>query len=35
VNVAPEHDDCARVARDSGRAVKSVWAEALSRASDV
>ncbi len=32
VNVAPEHDDCAAVARRSGRAVKSVWAEALARA---
>jgi pyridinium-3,5-bisthiocarboxylic acid mononucleotide nickel chelatase len=32
VNVAPEHDDCAAVARASGRSVKSVWAEALSRA---
>jgi uncharacterized protein (TIGR00299 family) protein len=32
VNVAPEHDDCAAVARRSGRPVKAVWAEALSRA---
>jgi uncharacterized protein (TIGR00299 family) protein len=32
VNVAPEHDDCAQVARETGRAVKSVWAEALARA---
>jgi uncharacterized protein (TIGR00299 family) protein len=32
VNVAPEHDDCAAVARKSGRPVKAVWAEALSRA---
>jgi uncharacterized protein (TIGR00299 family) protein len=32
VNVAPEHDDCAAVARASGRPVKAVWAEALSRA---
>jgi hypothetical protein len=32
VNVAPEHDDCARVARRSGRPVKSVWAEALAKA---
>jgi hypothetical protein len=32
VNVAPEHDDCAEVARSTGRAVKSVWAEALARA---
>jgi len=34
VNVAPEHDDCAEVARASGRSVKSVWAEALARAQD-
>jgi pyridinium-3,5-bisthiocarboxylic acid mononucleotide nickel chelatase len=32
VNVAPEHDDCAAVARETGRSVKSVWAEALARA---
>jgi uncharacterized protein (TIGR00299 family) protein len=32
VNVAPEHDDCTAVARRSGRPVKAVWAEALSRA---
>jgi uncharacterized protein (TIGR00299 family) protein len=32
VNIAPEHDDCAAVARKTGRPVKSVWAEALSRA---
>jgi hypothetical protein len=32
VNVAPEHDDCAELARTTGRAVKSVWAEALARA---
>jgi uncharacterized protein (TIGR00299 family) protein len=32
VNVAPEHDDCAAVAKATGRSVKSVWAEALSRA---
>jgi hypothetical protein len=32
VNVAPEHDDCAEVARSTGRAVKSVWAEALALA---
>jgi hypothetical protein len=32
VNVAPEHDDCAALARSSGRAVKSIWAEALARA---
>lgn len=34
VNVAPEHDDCAAVARTTGRAVKSVWAEALARAQE-
>jgi uncharacterized protein (DUF111 family) len=32
VNVAPEHDDCADLARSTGRAVKSIWAEALARA---
>jgi pyridinium-3,5-bisthiocarboxylic acid mononucleotide nickel chelatase len=32
VNVAPEHDDCAALARTTGRSVKSVWAEALARA---
>jgi uncharacterized protein (TIGR00299 family) protein len=32
VNVAPEHDDCVQLARATGRAVKSVWAEALARA---
>jgi len=32
VNLAPEHDDCATVARSTGRPVKSVWAEALGRA---
>jgi uncharacterized protein (TIGR00299 family) protein len=34
VNVAPEHDDCAALARSTGRAVKSVWAEALARAQE-
>ena len=34
VNIAPEHDDCAGVARASGRSVKSIWAEALARAQD-
>jgi len=34
VNVAPEHDDCAELARATGRAVKSIWAEALARAHD-
>jgi pyridinium-3,5-bisthiocarboxylic acid mononucleotide nickel chelatase len=32
VNVAPEHDDCAALARRTGRSVKSVWAEALTAA---
>lgn len=32
VNVAPEHDDCAAVARRTRRPVKSIWAEALARA---
>lgn len=32
VNVAPEHDDCAALARSTGRSVKSVWAEALAQA---
>ena len=32
VNLAPEHDDCATLARSTGRSVKSVWAEALARA---
>jgi uncharacterized protein (TIGR00299 family) protein len=31
VNVAPEHDDCAELARTTGRPVKAVWAEALAR----
>jgi pyridinium-3,5-bisthiocarboxylic acid mononucleotide nickel chelatase len=34
VNLAPEHDDCAAVAKAAGRSVKSVWAEALARAQD-
>jgi len=34
VNVAPEHDDCAAVAKATGRSVKSVWAEALALAQD-
>ncbi len=34
VNLAPEHDDCAELARATGRAVKSVWAEALARAQE-
>ncbi len=35
VNLAPEHDDCAVVARAAGRSVKSVWAEALARAQEL
>jgi uncharacterized protein (TIGR00299 family) protein len=34
VNVAPEHDDCAAVARRAGRSVKSVWAAALAAAQE-
>lgn len=34
VNLAPEHDDCAAVAKSARRAVKSVWAEALARAQE-
>jgi pyridinium-3,5-bisthiocarboxylic acid mononucleotide nickel chelatase len=29
VNVAPEHDDCQRIARQTGQAVKRIWSEAL------
>jgi len=32
VNIAPEHDDCAALARRTGRSVKSVWAAALAAA---
>jgi uncharacterized protein (TIGR00299 family) protein len=32
VNAAPEHDDCAAVARELGSPVKSVWAAALAAA---
>jgi uncharacterized protein (TIGR00299 family) protein len=32
VNVAPEHDDCAKVAAATGRPVKQIWAEALAAA---
>jgi pyridinium-3,5-bisthiocarboxylic acid mononucleotide nickel chelatase len=32
VNVAPEHDDCAMIARSTGAPVKSVWAAALAAA---
>jgi pyridinium-3,5-bisthiocarboxylic acid mononucleotide nickel chelatase len=31
VNLAPEHDDCAAVARSTGRSVKSIWIDALAR----
>lgn len=34
VNIAPEHDDCAQVARMTGMPVKSVWAAALVAARD-
>jgi uncharacterized protein (DUF111 family) len=34
VNLAPEHDDCAALARATGHAVKSIWAEALARAQE-
>jgi uncharacterized protein (TIGR00299 family) protein len=32
VNVAPEHDDCAALARSTTRSVKAVWAEAIAAA---
>jgi uncharacterized protein (TIGR00299 family) protein len=32
VNLAPEHDDCVALAGATGRAVKSIWAEALALA---
>lgn len=35
VNVAPEHDDCAAVARATGVPVKSVWAAALAAAREL
>ncbi|HEY1367896.1 MAG TPA: nickel pincer cofactor biosynthesis protein LarC [Gaiellaceae bacterium] len=35
VNVAPEHDDCAAIARASGTPVKSVWAAALAAAQEL
>jgi pyridinium-3,5-bisthiocarboxylic acid mononucleotide nickel chelatase len=35
VNLAPEHDDCAAVARSTRRSVKSVWAEASARAQGI
>jgi hypothetical protein len=34
VNLAPEHDDCAAVAKSTRRTVKSIWAEALARAQE-
>ena len=34
VNLAPEHDDCSALAKSTGRAVKSIWAEALARAQE-
>jgi pyridinium-3,5-bisthiocarboxylic acid mononucleotide nickel chelatase len=35
VNVAPEHDDCAAVARATGATVKSVWVAALAAAREL
>ena len=35
VNVAPEHDDCAAVARATRRPVKQIWAEALAAATTI
>jgi hypothetical protein len=35
VNVSPEHDDCAALAQQTGRPVKSIWAEALARAQEL
>jgi hypothetical protein len=35
VNVAPEHDDCAEIARQTRRSVKSVWMEAMARGSEL
>jgi pyridinium-3,5-bisthiocarboxylic acid mononucleotide nickel chelatase len=35
VNVAPEHDDCAAVARTTGRPIKSVWAAAHAAAAEL
>ena len=32
VNVAPEHDDCAEIAKATGRSVKAIWIAALSAA---
>ena len=35
VNVAPEHDDCAALARTTGASVKFVWAAALAAAREL
>jgi uncharacterized protein (TIGR00299 family) protein len=35
VNVAPEHDDCVAVARETGTPVKAVWAATLAAARDI
>jgi uncharacterized protein (TIGR00299 family) protein len=35
VNVAPEHDDCATIARATGTPIKSVWAAALAAAAEL
>jgi uncharacterized protein (TIGR00299 family) protein len=35
VNVSPEHDDCAALARATGMSVKSVWAAALTAAREL
>jgi len=35
VNIAPEHDDCATLARKAGRSVQSVWAAALAAAGEL
>jgi pyridinium-3,5-bisthiocarboxylic acid mononucleotide nickel chelatase len=35
INASPEHDDCAAVARRTGRPVKAVWAAALAAAEGV
>ena len=35
VNVAPEHDDCAEIAKATGRPVKAIWIAALSAAETI
>jgi len=35
VNVAPEHDDCAAIARATGAPIKFVWAAALAAAGEL